>query len=70
MKSSPQNIRFDDLVAVCDHFFGEPRQNGTSHKVYQTPWPGNPRVNIQNKNGMAKPYQIIQVLQAIEKKGD
>ncbi|GFM37958.1 toxin HicA [Desulfovibrio psychrotolerans] len=67
MLTSPLNVRFNDLAHVCEHFFGAPRQEGTSHKVYKTPWAGDPRVNIQNKNGMAKPYQVKQVLAAIEK---
>lgn len=66
--SSPGNVRFADLAAVCGHYFGPPRQKGTSHNVYKTPWPGDPRVNIQrNKNGKAKPYQVKQVLAAIRK---
>ena len=52
---------------VCDHFFGEPRQSKSSHRVYKTPWSGNPRVNIQNDKGQAKPYQVRQVLEAIDK---
>jgi len=28
---------------------------------------GDPRINIQNANGKAKPYQIRQVLAALEK---
>ena len=60
-------MRFDDLAKVCDHYFSEPRQKGTSHRVYKTPWQGDPRVNIQNKKGMAKPYQVKQVLLAIAK---
>jgi len=67
MKRNPKGIRFNDLEKVCVHFFGEPRQKGTSHKVYKTPWPGDPRVNIQNAKGKAKPYQVKQVLQAIER---
>jgi hypothetical protein len=35
--------------------------------VYKTPWQGDPRVNIQNDNGMAKAYQVKQVLKAIER---
>ncbi|WP_255562040.1 hypothetical protein [Zooshikella harenae] len=36
--------------------------------MYKTPWPGDPRVNIQEgKGGKAKPYQVRQVLAAIEK---
>jgi hypothetical protein len=30
-------------------------------------WAGEPYVNIQNKNGQAKPYQVKQVLAAIDK---
>jgi hypothetical protein len=41
--------------------------SGSSHRVYKTPWPGDPRVNIQNAKGKAKPYQVRQVLLAIEK---
>jgi hypothetical protein len=48
-------------------YFGEPRRHGTSHRVYRTPWPGDPRVNIQNDRGKAKAYQVRQVLRAIEK---
>ena len=33
------------------------------------PWPGDPRVNIQENKGFAKAYQVKQVLQAIEKLG-
>ncbi len=66
-RQNPQNIEFTDLVKVCNHYFGEPRQKGTSHCVYKTPWQGDPRVNIQNKKGKAKPYQVKQVLAAIAK---
>jgi hypothetical protein len=38
MRRSPQNIRFDDLARVRAEHFGELRQEGTSHKVYRTPW--------------------------------
>ena len=65
MKRSPKGIRFNDLSKVCEYFFGEPRQSGSSHKVFKTSWQGDPRVNIQNVKGKAKPYQVRQVLQAI-----
>jgi len=67
LKNNPQNVNFIDLVKVCNHYFGEPRQQGTSHCVYKMPWGGDPRVNIQNDKGKAKPYQVRQVLDAIEK---
>ena len=62
-----REIHFADLAKVCEHYFGRPRQSGTSHHVYKMPWPGNPRVNIQNAKGKAKPYQVRQVLAAIAK---
>jgi hypothetical protein len=67
MQRNPQNVRFDDLVKVCAEYFGKPRQTGTSHMLYKTPWQGDPRVNIQNDRGRAKAYQVRQVLRAIEK---
>ncbi len=68
MRSAPNNVRFAELAEVCTHYFGAPRQNGTSHMVFKMPWAGDPRVNVQQgKNGKAKCYQVGQVLQAIEK---
>lgn len=67
IKRNPKGIRFQDLCKVCDHYFGEARQTGSSHRVYKTPWQGDPRVNIQNDKGKAKAYQVKQVLKAIER---
>jgi len=67
MRLEPANVSFNDLQKVCTAYFGKPRQSGSSHAVFKTPWPGDPRVNIQNAKGKAKPYQVRQVLQAIDK---
>lgn len=67
MQRNPKGIRFQDLCKVCDSYFGEARQTGSSHRIYKTPWLGDPRVNIQNDKGMAKAYQVKQVLKAIER---
>ncbi len=67
MRRDPKGVRFNDLCKVCDAYFGEPRQKATSHRVYKMPWPGDPRVNIQNDKGAAKAYQVRQVLKAIDK---
>lgn len=67
MSKNPKGIRFNDLCRVCDFYFGKARQGGSSHRVYKTPWAGNPRVNIQNYRGKAKAYQVKKVLKAIEK---
>ena len=67
MRESPAGIRFSELRKVCEACFGEPRQGGGSHLVFKTPWPGDPRVNIQDAGGKVKPYQVRQILQAIDK---
>ncbi|MFT5086194.1 MAG: hypothetical protein ACI8PG_000541 [Planctomycetota bacterium] len=67
MMRNPKGIRFRDLCKVCGFYFGEARQKKSSHHVYRTPWQGDPRVNIQNAKGMAKAYQVKQVLQAINR---
>lgn len=67
MRREPAGIRFSDLRKVCEAYFGEARQTGSSHLVFKTPWPGDPRANIQDAGGRAKPYQVRQVLQAIDK---
>jgi hypothetical protein len=67
MRRNPKGIRFRDLCRVCDHYFGQARHLGGSHRIYKTPWIGDPRVNIQDDQGMAKAYQVRQVLKAIER---
>ena len=67
MRKSPQGVRFADLCQVCDRYFGKARQSGSSHRVYKTPWIGDPRVNIQNDKGKAKAYQVRQVLKAMDR---
>ena len=66
MRAEPAGVRFADLKKVCEAYFGKARQDGSSHAIYETPWPGDPRVNIQSAKGKAKPYQVRQVLQAID----
>ncbi len=67
MRRNPRDVSFLDVLRVCRHYFGEPRQSKSSHVVFRMPWQGDPRVNIQNSNGNAKPYQVRQVLRAIER---
>jgi len=56
IRRNPKGVRFSDLCKICDHYFGKARMSGSSHRVYKTPWAGDPRVNIQNAKGKAKPY--------------
>ncbi len=67
MRMEPTNVRFSELLKVCEEFFAKPRKSGPSHTIFKTPWPGDPRVNIQNDKGKAKTYQVRQVLLAIDK---
>ena len=67
IRQNPKDVRFSDVCKVCEFYFGKPRQEGTSHCVYRTPWQGDPRINIQNKRGKARAYQVKQVLRAIER---
>ncbi len=67
MKRNPNNVRFRELNKICEYYFGLPRIKKGNHRVYKMPWPGDPRVNIQNHKGMAKIYQVKQLIKAIEK---
>lgn len=68
MRANPGGVRFADACKVVAHYFGEPRQKGTSHRVWKMPWAGDPRINLQPaEGGKAKPYQIRQALQAIDR---
>ncbi len=57
-------VSFNDVKRICDHYFGRPRISG-SHMIYKTPWKGDPRINIQNRDGKVALYQVKQVLKAL-----
>ena len=67
MRREPASVRFADLHKLCEFYFGKARQRGGSHSIFKTPWPGDPRVNIQNDKGKAKAYQVKQVLLALDR---
>jgi len=67
MTRNPRGVSFVDLCKVCEFYFGKPRLSSGSHKIYRTPWQGDPRINIQNHKGKAKAYQVKQVLRAMER---
>lgn len=68
MRESPSNLRYEELYGICVELFGLPRTRGSSHAVFQVPWPGDPRVNIQEgRDGGCKTYQVKQVIAAIDK---
>ena len=48
--------------------FGKARKTRGSHRVFKTPWADDPRLNLQkDKGGRGKPYQVKQVLTALQK---
>ena len=64
LKQATGPVAFGEVRAVCDALFGAPRTRG-SHMIYRMPWPGDPRINIQNRNGYVALYQVKQVVKAI-----
>ena len=68
-RNSPQNLRFRDLLMLAEHYRWEfVRQKG-SHLIYRhTRWPG--RMNVQDRNGQAKPYQVRQLIRWIDEHGE
>jgi hypothetical protein len=63
---NPRNVLFTDLLKICKKYFGKPRICG-SHYIFKTPWKGDPRINLQRVDKMAKFYQVKDVEKAIGK---
>ncbi len=63
---NPRNVLFADLLKICKKYFGKPRIR-VSHYIFKTPWKGDPRINLQRVDKMAKFYQVKDVEKAIEK---
>lgn len=67
MRDGPVGVNLMDLAKVRNYSFGGTKPQGTPRRVYRMPWRGDLRVNIWDDHGKAKPYQVRQVLAAIEK---
>jgi hypothetical protein len=65
MRNNPQSTSFSDALKAAEHYFGKPRISG-SHHIFKTPWAGDPRINLQAEGRDAKPYQVQQLLKAID----
>ena len=66
LSESRKNVRFAYLVRICQEYFGCERIRG-SHHIFKTPWSGDPRINLQRDGSKAKPYQVDQVIAALER---
>jgi predicted RNA binding protein YcfA (HicA-like mRNA interferase family) len=63
--SGSKNIQFTEFVTLIEAFgFRLGRING-SHHIFQHPAIAE-QLNIQNKNGQAKPYQVKLFLRLVE----
>lgn len=67
---SPRNMRFEELCSLAESYGWEFRRQKGSHKLYANPSLSSEqgrRMSFQpDNNGMAKDYQIVQLLDAIE----
>ena len=61
-----KNVKFNDLIILAEAFGFFPTRSEDSHFIYKNS-EINEWINLQNKNGEAKPYQIKQFLSLIEK---
>jgi hypothetical protein len=66
LEARKKNTRFGDLVRLCREYFGRERIK-RSHHIFKTPWPGDPRIKFQEVRGKAKPYQVDQVIAALDR---
>lgn len=66
LRAQKRNTHFTDLLGLCRKYFGHERIRG-SHHIFKMPWAGDPRINLQKVGGKAKPYQVDQVIDALER---
>ena len=65
IKRNPKGVKFRDLVLLLKSFgFTLERVSGSHHIFTHPAWDGI--LNIQNRGGEAKPYQVRQAIKAIE----
>jgi predicted RNA binding protein YcfA (HicA-like mRNA interferase family) len=64
--SGSKNIRFSEAQSAIEAFGFQLARISGSHHIYSHP--AVPElINLQNVNGMAKPYQIKQFLEIVER---
>lgn len=66
---SPKNLKFEDLCALAECYGWVFQRQCGSHRIYIHPGLGNAfgsMMNFQSRDGKAKPFQVRQLLEAIE----
>ena len=66
IKNNSENVRFNDFVTLINAFNFEIIRSKGSHFIYERKDVPE-MLNIQNKKGKAKSYQVEQFLELIEK---
>lgn len=64
-KANPAGIRFSELCQLAECFGFVHRRTRGSHWIYVRPGWRYP-ISLQDDHGMAKPYQVRQLLATIE----
>jgi len=64
--SSPQNVRFNEMVGLVEAFGFRLSRISGSHHIFTHP-EITEIVNLQNVNGQAKSYQVKQFLKLVER---
>lgn len=68
-RENPKNLKFSELCRICELVGMKARKPVGSHHPYKRSRPPIHTITIQNNNGMAKKYQIKQVLDFIDDNG-
>lgn len=66
LRRNPRNVPWPELVNLCDTLFGPPKRTTGSHRIYDVKWSKSRLLVLQPRGSNAKPYQVRQVLRAIE----
>jgi len=64
--NAPQNVKFNEMLALVAAFGFELARVSGSHHIFTHP-DISELVNLQNVNGQAKPYQIRQFIKLVER---
>ena len=66
--NDPKNLRFSEFCTLAEQFGLKQRSKSGSHIIYK--WDNKPKfsITIQSKNGMAKPYQVKQLINHLEER--
>ncbi len=68
IRTNPKNVRFEDLCSAAERLgFVHERTSG-SHHIFRHPGPPAETLDLQpGKDGKAKPYQVDDFLEAIDR---